>query len=203
MVYMQMTHTLSQSLGRRVNFGGICALPSIGVGAVVERIFSCLCLPKWEGIPNILVKLRRPWYLLTKFCFSAGCSYRSPKWAVELTLSLSHPSHVMFYSPSLHSSPFPPFCLHPLPSLSYFYLLQELLQKELVSSLLFLPGKESQVMSQLSLPPSILLVTWGHITFQISHCFPHYTCFEIIMMPRAFVPILSLPISWLPWWLRR
>ena len=90
MVYMQMTHTLSQSLGRRVNFGGICALPSIGVGAVVERIFSCLCLPKWEGIPNILVKLRRPWYLLTKFCFSAGCSYRSPKWAVELTLSLSH-----------------------------------------------------------------------------------------------------------------
>ena len=29
---------------------------------------------------------------------------------------------------------------------------------------LFLPGKESQVMSQLSLPPSILLVTWGHIT---------------------------------------
>ena len=54
-----------------------------------------------------------------------------------LTFSPSHPSHAMFWSPSHHSSPSPPFCLHPLPSLSYFYPLQELLQKELVSSLTF------------------------------------------------------------------
>ena len=87
---------------------GICALPSIGVGAVVERLFSsCLCLPKWEGIPNMLVKLRRPWYLLTKFYFSAGCSYRYPKWVVELT-PFSLPSlscYVLFSLPSFFSLP--------------------------------------------------------------------------------------------------
>ena len=177
---------------------GICAPPSIGVGAVVEIIFSsCLGLPKWEGIPNMLVKLRRPWHLLTKFLLFCWVFLFIPNMGSGVhPFSLpSHSCYVLVYLPSFLSLP---SLLSPPTSLPLLFLSTSRIVTEgigLFSYFLFLPGKESQVMSQLSLPLSILLVIWGHITFQISHCLPHYTCFEIIMMPRAFVPIFLLPSS--------
>lgn len=198
MVYMPMTYTLSQSLGRCVNFGGdLCSPLYWGWGSCRENLLLLLCLPKWEGIPNMLVKLRRPWYLLTKsllFCWVFLFIPNMGSGAHPVSL----PSLSCYVPVSLPSFLSLPSLLSPSTSLPLLFLSASRIVTEgigLFSYFLFLPSKESQVMSQLSLPPSILLVIWGHITFQISHCFPHYTCFEIIVMPRAFVPIFLLPSS--------
>lgn len=112
-----MTHTLSQSLGRCVNFGGICALLLLGL-KVVERISPACVFLMRRNYPHISKIERKTFgYLLTKFsAFLSVFPFPSPKWAVELILSLSHPSYVMFYSPSI-ILPFPPFSVScPLPS---------------------------------------------------------------------------------------
>ena len=200
---------------------GTCALLSIRVGAVMERISSsCLCLSKWEGIPNMLVKLRGTWHLLTKFFlfwWVLLSILKNGRWSLPslpptlpLTFLCSIVLPPFFSLPSLLSVPtrFPPSlvficfknCYKRNWSLLYF---------------LFLRGKRSQVRrSPLSLPPSILLMThFGNKTRQVSQNLlcrlnttwqvDHKDCLgQVVDLPSLWSQVpaawfyLALPQSW-------
>lgn len=133
---------------------------SLGVGAVVERIPSCLCLSNWEGVFDMLVKLRRIWHFLTKFFLFWWVLLSSLKNGGWFSSLIPEFLCSFYCSPSLLSSSFHPFCPYPLSSPSHFYLLQKLLQKEFFLYFLFLHGEHGQVRSSPhSFLPPIMLVT--------------------------------------------